>query len=542
MEETVKNRVVKTIPAKSRAQILGRTDSRKIRTGAYARVSTDRSEQEDSYERQVDYFTRYINANPDWEFAGVFADPAITGTRADKRPEFNRMLQACRAKEIDRIIVKSISRFARNTVDALTYIRELKELGVAIYFDNEKIDTMTPGGEILITILAGMAEQESRNIAKNVTWAFEKKMLRGDIILNTTRFLGYKKNEDGTLSIVPEEAEIVSRIYSEFLQGYSTSQIAHHLMDDGVPSPSGNKGLWYPSTILSMLKNEKYMGTVIQGKTFKPDVLSKKRHKNVGQRELHTMEDCIPAIISKKKFELVQTMLGARNNLRSATQTGEGKFSSKYAFSGMLYCGTCGGKLRRHAIYRQGTVTRTWACATHVIHGDEECTARCVKEDDIKDAFVRALQKMMDGKYAAMLTRLKQNIKEEVIAGDREQIARLTEQIDELREQILTKNRSQRMGVLNDVSYSQEVAELEMRIDAIEHEKQKLMDNVGCLDTAKNRIENMFAAIERIKNNAEFDDGVFKELVESVIITEDRQAEIHFNCGITVKERLEINQ
>jgi site-specific DNA recombinase len=287
------------------------------------------------------------------------------------------------------------------------------------------------------------------------------------------------------------------------------------------------------------LRNEKYMGTVVQGKTFKPDVLSKKRHINIGQRELHTMEDCMPAIVSKKKFELVQAMLTERNSLRSPTQTGEGKFSSKYAFSGMLYCGTCGGKMRRHAQYRQSATNRTWACITHIIYGDEECTARCVREDDIKAAFVRALQRMMNGEFADALERLKQNISDEVVAGDREQITRLSEQIDGLREQILAKNKAKRQGGLSDLLYEQSVADLEMEIDTLDAEKQKLMDAVGCLDTANNRIKNMFAAIESTAQAAEFNDGMFKELVESIIITEYRKAEIHFNCGIVVAEELE---
>jgi len=538
MQTVATNRLVKTIPAKTRAQILGRTDSRKDRTGAYARVSTDRAEQEDSYDRQVDYYERYIKNNPNWEFAGIFADPAITGTRTDTRPEFNKMIQACREKRIDRIVVKCISRFARNTVDALTYIRELKELGVSIYFEVEGIDTLTPGGEILITILAGIAEQESRNIAKNVTWAFEKKMLRGDIILNTSRFLGYKKNEDGTLSIVPEEAKTVVRIFSEFLQGYSTAQIKNHLTEDKILTPSG-KGVWYPSTILSILKNEKYIGTVIQGKSFKPDVLSKKRHRNIGQRDLYTMEDCIPPIISKKMFNLVQTKLAERNQLRSSTITGQGKFSSKYPFSGIIYCGTCGGKLRRHAAYRNGETIRTWTCATHVLHGDEECGAHYVLEDDLKQAFIKAIQRLMQEDYAEVLGTLKENIKAEVKEGDRERIETISDAIDAIREQTLSVNREKRNGRITDERYEQLVAEYEQKIDSLEQEKRELTDKCSCIETAKFRVESMLKAIENAERMTDFDEALFKELVESITVTTDRKAEIKFKCGVIAAEQLE---
>lgn len=538
MQSQASNRIVKTIPAKTRAQILGRADSRKDRTGAYARVSTDRAEQEDSYERQVHYYERYIKNNPNWEFAGIFADPAISGTRADTRPEFNRMIQACREKKLDRIIVKCISRFARNTVDALTYIRELKELGVSIYFEVEGIDTLTPGGEILITILAGIAEQESRNIAKNVTWAFEKKMLRGDIILNTSRFLGYKKNDDGTLSIVPEEAKTVVRIFSEFLQGYSTAQIKNHLMAENIPTPSG-KCVWYPSTILSILKNEKYIGTVIQGKSFKPDVLSKKRYKNIGQRDLHTMEDCIPPIISKKMFDLVQTKLAERKQLRSATITGQGKYSSKYPFSGITYCGTCGGKLRRHAAYRNGETIRTWTCSTHVLHGDEECTAHYVREEDIKQAFVRAIKRLIRQDYADVLVTLKENIKAQVKEGDRERIETISESIDTIREQILIANREKRNGKITDEEYEQYLIEHENKIESLESEKRELTDKCSCIETAKFRVDSILKAIESAEQMTEFDEELFKQLVESVTISPCRKAEFKLKCGMITAEQLE---
>lgn len=198
--------------------------------------------------------------------------------------------------------------------------------------------------------------------------------------------------------------------------------------------------------------------------------------------------------------------------------------------------------MRRHAQYRQSATNRTWACITHIIYGDEECTARCVREDDIKAAFVRALQRMMNGEFADALERLKRNISDEVVAGDREQITRLSEQIDGLREQILAKNKAKRQGGLSDILYEQSVADLERQIDTLDAEKQKLMDAVGCLDTANNRIKNMFAAIESTAQAAEFNDGMFKELVESIIITEDRKAEIHFNCGIVVAEELELTE
>ncbi len=244
-------RVVRQIPVNfMRSSAVGMITKTKV--AAYARVSTDKSEQEDSFERQVEHYTHYIKSRTDWEYVDIYADPGITGTRADKRPEFQRMMADCRLGKINKILCKSIARFARNTVDALESIRELKELGIGVYFESQNIDTLTPGGDVLLTILAAMAEQESRTISTNVKWTFQKKRANGEVTFNYTRFLGYTRNEQGEIEIVPEQAEIVRRIYREFMCGYSTAIIARRLTDEGIPTPS-NKTKWRASVICSIL-------------------------------------------------------------------------------------------------------------------------------------------------------------------------------------------------------------------------------------------------------------------------------------------------
>lgn len=283
----VTGRVVKEIPASIIRHTVTRASMiEQIPVAAYARVSTDRVEQEDSFERQVDYYTRYINSKAEWKFVGIYADPGITGTRTDKRKEFQRMMNDAKEGKIKKILCKSIARFARNTVDALQSIRVLKEIGVSVYFETQNIDTLSPGGEVLITILAAMAEQESRTISTNIKWAYQKKFQNGEVQLNYSRFLGYTKGKNGELEIVPEEASIVKRIYREFLFGRSSAQIAKELTEDGIPTPSmkpdknGNmpqkkmSGKWFPSTVRSILKNEKYMGCAILGKTYKGRTLT----------------------------------------------------------------------------------------------------------------------------------------------------------------------------------------------------------------------------------------------------------------------------
>ena len=231
-------RVVREIPRAAILHIDAKEVLRMV-VVAYARVSTEKEEQEDSFERQVSYYTTLINSKPEWKFGGIYADPGITGTRAEKRPDFLRMIEDCRAGKINKILVKSISRFARNTVDALNYIRELKELGISIYFENENIDTLTPGGEVLITILAAMAEQESRTMSTNIKWSYQKKFKNGEVLLNTSMMMGYiktdRRDEEGKViyEINEEEAVVVRRIYREYLSGVTVTRICRGLEADG---------------------------------------------------------------------------------------------------------------------------------------------------------------------------------------------------------------------------------------------------------------------------------------------------------------------
>lgn len=256
------------------------------------------------------------------------------------------MIEDCKKGKINRILVKSISRFARNTVDTLKYIRELKELGVSVFFETQGIDTMTPNGEVLITILAALAEQESRTISTNIKWSYQKRFKEGKVVLNCKIVLGYEKVGDEYV-IVEDEAEIVRQIYLDYLSGKTIRQIADNLNERGIPTK--RKCKWGPSVIQGILANEKYTGNAYLGKTYKPDVLSKRRIKNVGQETMYYVENSHPAIITQEMFDMVQYEKKRRLELRSTTNTGKGKYSSKYPFSGLLVCGECGSKFRRHA-------------------------------------------------------------------------------------------------------------------------------------------------------------------------------------------------
>ena len=256
-------------------------DKPKLRVAAYCRVSTDSDEQATSYETQIEHYTEYISKNPEWQLAGIFADDGISGTNTKKREEFNRMISECNAGNIDMIITKSISRFARNTLDCLKYIRELKEKNIPVYFEKESINTMDAKGEVLITIMASLAQQESQSLSQNVKLGLQYRYQQGKVIVNYNHFLGYTKGEDGKLVIEPKEAEIVKRIFREYLEGYSINTIASNLERDKILTGAG-KRKWWTSSINKMLRNEKYIGDALLQKTYTTDFLTKTRVKNHG--------------------------------------------------------------------------------------------------------------------------------------------------------------------------------------------------------------------------------------------------------------------
>lgn len=279
-------RNVTVIPA-SRTKIKGKKaqeHAEKIRVAAYCRVSTNMEEQLHSFENQVGYYTKYIEKNPDYEMVGVYGDEGISGTSLKKRDEFKRMIEDCKAGKIDLIITKSISRFARNTQDCLHYSRLLKNMGIGVYFEKENINTLDASGELLFTILSSLAQEESRNISENSQWGIRSKFKKGISHMNANSIMGYRKGADGNMEIDPDQAEIVKRVYWEFLEGLTPSEIARRLNEDEIKGVKG-KVAWHASTVLGMLQNEKIKGDARLQKTYTVDFLEKKTAKNTGQIE-----------------------------------------------------------------------------------------------------------------------------------------------------------------------------------------------------------------------------------------------------------------
>ncbi|MCM8710835.1 recombinase family protein [Clostridium sp. SYSU_GA19001] len=356
-------------------------ENKKKRVCAYARVSTDSEAQGESLENQIQYYENVISNNPDYEYAGVFADRGITGT-TDNRPEFQRMLNLAKEGKIDLIITKSISRFARNTAIMLQVVRELKDIGVEIEFQKENIKTLSGDGELMLTVLSSFAQEESKNVSDNLKWRVKKKFERGELIINTTRFLGYDKDEYGDLVINPKEAEIVKRIFEDYLKGKGTFTIAKELNEDKVPTVAG--GRWQESTILNILKNEKYKGDAILQKYYTPDHLRKVSVRNEGVIDSYYIEDNHSPIVSREMWEQVQIEIAKRAKAKGNKAGDTKKYTNRYPLTGMLYCSKCGSVLRRRTWNSKHSCKKiVWQCSNYIKNGKDACSGTSIDDEVI---------------------------------------------------------------------------------------------------------------------------------------------------------------
>lgn len=526
-------RVVRAMPQIAVMRLDDTPQQKKKKVAAYARVSTDKEEQEDSFERQVEHYTHLIESNPEWTMVEVYKDPGITGTKAEKRPDFLRMIDDCRAGKINKILVKSVSRFARNTVDALNYIRELRDMNISVQFESENIDTLTPGGEVLLTILAAMAEQESRTMSNNIKWAYQKKFEKGEVTINTGTVLGYRKAVGGGYEIVEEEAEIVRRIFREYVSGMSVPQIAHRLEADGFKTKRGSEA-WRPNAVLGILKNEKYSGNAILGKTYKPDVLSKRRIRNDGTiAPMYYAENTHPAIIPKELFELAQEEIQRRKDEKEIA-VGGSRYTSKYPFSGLLVCGCCGHRLRRHVrTIGSGKKVAAWGCANRITNGRAVCDSRHVSEDVLKETYRAAINDAV-GNMDAIIETVKDSCQMVLVSDNHEALAEVERQIIKLQEEVLDFHRA-RQG------YAVTEAEYNAQIDAYTDQMQQLESRRSELQSTSNKYTAFQNWLDTFKETAATGDiydpdnaAVMKSMVEYIVVHRDRM-QIHLQCGIEIK-------
>ena len=499
---------------------LATTEKRKV--AAYARVSTDDEDQQTSYAAQCDYYERYIKSREDWEFVKVYADEGISGCSTAKREAFKAMVQDALDGKIQLILTKSVSRFARNTVDSLTTIRKLKAAGAEVWFEKENLKTFDPKVEILLTILASLSQEESRSISENVTWGIRKKMADGKFTLAYSRFLGYDKGEDGNLAINEEQAKTVRLIFGLFIEGLTPCAIAKELTRRGILTVTG-KSKWNATTINGVLANEKYTGCARIQKTFTPDFLTKKVVKNTGQVPSYFVEQSHPAIIEPAVFDMVQAEMARR------TKCGR-RYSGVSIFSGKIKCGECGGFFGSKVWHSTDKYRRViYRCNNK--YGGKKCRTRHVTEEDVKVAFVAAFNRLV-GEKDEMIANAK-TVRSTICATEdleRERSA-LTEELTVVVKMVEECVAQNARIAQNQAEYQERYNGLVGRYEKTKARLDEVMESIAAKEIQRERLTGFIRTLERQGTIAEFDEGLWSSMVECVTVGADGVLTVEFRDG-----------
>ena len=530
-------------PAKDRT--VDRSKYDQLRVAAYCRVSTNSEEQLTSYEMQKKVYTELIQGKPEWCIAGIYADEGISGTRADKRDEFQRMIKDCYKHRIDYIITKSVSRFARNTAECIEFVRQLKALGIGVIFEEQNCDTLKCDSELLLTIHAGFAQAESESMSRNITWSYRKKFEQGEVMFNYKKMVGYRKGTDGKPEIIPEEAEIIRQIFDMYLAGMTLREIRDKLHEEGVETKCG-KVKWSISTLQSILRNEKYCGDAILQKTITVDPISKIHKKNTGEAPMYYVKDNHVGIISHEDFNRTQEEIAKRMNVRPSTDknsvTGQGKYS-RYALSDILRCGECGTKFRRITWSKKGKKKIVWRCGNRLDYGTQFCsTAPTVEETELQRAIVRAMSLFSKEEFDEFNATMEASIGDALgISADASEVDMLTTRIKQLENEMVAeidKSVSRGFGLDEGEDIfkriSDEIEQLTSRLNALQEQGKSDAER-------QNRIQSAKDAMAQFKDcTILYNDTAVRKMIECIRVYNDGKLEVIFGGGYTVEERVEI--
>jgi len=513
----------------------------KLRVAAYARVSSDSADQLNSYLAQVDYYTRCIGEKEDWELADIYADEGISGLDTRKRDEFNRMMADCHAGKIDLVITKSVSRFCRNTLDGLEYIRRLKRCGVGVFFEKENTNTLYMPNEMILTFLMSQAQAESESMSSNIQWGHRARFKQGIVHYNFNNFLGYRAGPDGEPEIDEDEAPTVRRIFARYLMGQSVGQICRDLTVEGFKTARGNTQ-WSDHTVRHILENEKYMGDAILQKTFTLDLFSRQQVKNEGQLPKYYVENAHPAIIDRTTFQRVQEEMARRSSLRktfSKAKTEQGKHS-KYVLSGLLVCAECGSPYRRVTYMPGGQKRFVWRCINRLEHGKRICQhAPTLEEGDVQAAVTAAMNELFRQQTA------RQTLAECIAAalagtdnGD------LTLPAVEARLRALQERQVELLQLAgrdsSSTEYDEELGRVTEAKLALQARKDELIRQ-GRTDTAyDSRVQSITATLETTDCAiGDFDEGLVRQTVSSITVLDAERLCIRFKDGTEIEQVIE---
>ena len=542
MTQTRPEPKVIVIPAKEES-LQDQEKKKNLRVAAYCRVSTKKDEQLGSYENQKAYYTEKIMANPDWTMADIFADEGITGTSACKRKDFLRMIRQCRKGKIDMILAKSVSRFARNTVDTLSYTRELRSMGIPVIFEEQNINSIYPESEFLITIHGAFAQSESEGISSRVKWGIRQSMRTGRANIQYKTLLGYEKGPDGEMVVNAEQAETVRKIYELYLSGQSLGGIKATLESGGFKNAAGTTE-WMTSNLRTILSDEKYCGDVLLQKTFIQDCISKKVIKNTGQLPMYLIQNHHEAIIPREQFDAVQTELVRRKTLTGGTKksapTGMSRYSGKYALSGLLFCGECGTVYRRVVWTQHGEKRAVWRCSSRLDYGKKFCKeSSTLDEAPLQQAVLAAINASMSGRKVladqlvdAMEQELAPIPGESMSLGDIDRaVTELGKQFDMLLAEAANGDADEYAERFRAISTTME--ELKCRkatILSIRQEQEQIGRRIHAAASA------MTAATVGV---TEWDDGVVYQMLEKVTVLAGNRIKVTFRNGVEIEETVD---
>ena len=537
-------RIVEVIPATWNPTDESSREIRKLRVAAYCRVSTELEQQQSSYDIQIEYYTRHIMQNPNWIFAGVFADDGRSATNTFRRDDFNQLMDQCLKGKVDMVITKSISRFARNTVDCISWVRKLKEKNVAVYFEKENLNTLDDSTEMILTILSSQAQEESRAISTNVKWGYARKFEKGES--TRQRSYGFRKTPTGEMCIVEEEAAVIRNMARWFLDGDSLERIKHRLEDAGIETTTGKK-TWSTGTIYNILTNEKIMGDVLLQKTFTADYLTKRRVKNSGQQKQYYVKNHHEAIIPKTVYYKIQEEIARRSSLKKdgtrKGKTAQGVYSSKYALTGIMVCNECGAHYRRTTWAKNGKKVIVWRCINRLEHGTKRChESPTLKEEVIQEAIMGKLHSLsIDQEEENFLNGVKEDIlRVAKVVGGACTEEEIDKTIEELRDQLMDyvgmaarehggenwySDRMRKLGL--------QISELKKRRESI-REQEKIRDEYEYLDQEISRIIGETGGA----TGAEFDNIFIRQIVREIRVISKNKLQIQLRTGMMLDVNL----
>lgn len=540
---------VAIIPAKVIHDNTIRPEHKELRVAAYCRVSTTLEAQEGSYEAQVAYYTEKIQENPNWKNAGIYADDGKSATNTKKRDDFNAMIEDCMAGKIDMVLTKSVSRFARNTVDSLRTIRKLKEKNIAILFEKENINTLDGSGELLITILSSQAQEESRNLSENTKWGITRRFENGIVSVNHKKFMGYTKDDKGDLVIVPEEAEIVRGIFRMYLEGSSLVQITRTLEADKIKTVTG-KDKWNSSVISRMLINEKYMGDALLQKTYTVDFLSKKRVKNDGIVPQYYIEDNHEAIIPKELFYKVQEERARRSSINKTAVTRKNnkmrktrsKYSSKYALTEILICEECGHPYRRQVWSKYGQKSAVWRCENRLKNGSNSSCKHSptLKEEQVHHAIMKAINSVVED-TGDFIGAFRENVIRIIGSHSTKEIpSEYDEKIDLLQKEMLGLiEENAKLGAVTE-DFDHEYKRISEEINQLKKAKLSLIQEKKQAHRYEERLDEMESTIKAVRPQVrEFDEDLVRRLIDTIKVNRRERLEIQFESGIVMEQMVD---